>query len=249
VLNSLELIKPVVYDKSEPSKDRRWAAQATLWVSLETSLRLLHPMMPFVTEELWQRLPGRGTLGTTETETIMLASYPEFRVSYVDEEAERLMAETMKIVRACRSLRASYHIPNKTLTSFFIRTSTDGAADAANQLDDIKTLGKASSIEINAAEVPDTVGAFIVDDRLTVFMDVKGLIDFKAEIGRLDKNLKTTLPQIETLEKKMAADGYENVPEAVRRSNQERLESLTNKRRDLEDAIAKFENLAMLEST
>jgi valyl-tRNA synthetase len=44
------------------NKDAKWAAQATLWVTLESGLRLLHPMMPFVTEELWQRLPGRGTL-------------------------------------------------------------------------------------------------------------------------------------------------------------------------------------------
>jgi valyl-tRNA synthetase len=244
------LIKPVVYDKSDENKDSRWAAQATLWVSLETSLRLLHPMMPFVTEELWQRLPGRGTLGPTETDTIMLAPYPQFDASHVDEEAERLMAETMKIVRACRSLRASYHIPVKTLTRFFVRMSTaEAAADAASQVDDIKTLGKASEVLINAVDVPETVGTFIVDDQLTVLMDVKGLIDFKVEIARLDKNLKTTAPQIETLEKKMTAEGYDNVPEDVRKSNQERLDSLRKKRDDLQEAISNFEKLALLEST
>jgi valyl-tRNA synthetase len=247
--SSLELIKPVVYDKSEENRDRRWAAQATLWVALEMSLRLLHPMMPFVTEELWQRLPGRGTLGLNETETIMLAKYPECDSSFVDDEAERLMSETLKVVRACRSLRASYHIPNKTLTSFFLKASTEAAYDATKQLDDIKTLGKASNVGINAPDVPKTVGTFIADEKVTVYMDVKGLIDFKVEIGRLDKNLKATVPQIEQLAKKMAAEGYEKVPEDVRKANEEKLESLQKKRMDLEEAIADFENLALLESS
>jgi len=73
----IELMKPIVYDLTPENADARWAAQATLWITIESGLRLLHPMMPFVTEELWQRLPGRGTLGADETETIMIAPYPE----------------------------------------------------------------------------------------------------------------------------------------------------------------------------
>ena len=75
----LELIKPVVYDKSEENKDHRWAAQASLWVAIEAGLRILHPMMPFVTEELWQRLPGRATLGDSEPESIIMV--PVLRVA------------------------------------------------------------------------------------------------------------------------------------------------------------------------
>lgn len=247
----LELVKPVVYDKSDDNKDSRWAAQATLWLSLETGLRLLHPMMPFVTEELWQRLPGRGTLGDSEPESIMLAPYPECIATFVDEEAERVMAETLKIVKACRSLRASYHIPNKTLTHFYVKIAEDGAATARAQIDDIKTLGNASSVEINPADdkIPASVGTTIVDDQLTVFMDVKGLVDFKVEINRLQKNLKSTLPQIKQLEHKMAADGYEEkVPEDLKKSNVEKLEALQKKKSDLEEAIANFEKLDLLEN-
>jgi len=248
----LELIKPVVYDKSEANKDSRWAAQATLWVSMETGLRLLHPMMPFVTEELWQRLPGRGTLGDAETESIMVAKYPEVTDTFIDEEAERLMAETMKIVKACRSLRSSYHIPHKVLTHFYIKISIDGEADTLSQLDDIKTLGKASSVEVNPPDdnVPASVGTVIVDDQLTVLMDVKGLIDFKVEIARLEKNLTSTVPQIHQLEHKMSADGYEDkVPEELKTSNTERLESLLKKKTDLEEAIANFKKLELLEKS
>jgi len=246
----LELIKPVVSNKSDDNKDSRWAAQATLWVCMEAGLRLLHPMMPFVSEELWQRLPGRGTLGADEPESIMLAPYPECSGSFVDEDAERMMAETMKIVKSCRSIRASYHIPNKTLTRFFIKIAGDGAQIAEAQIDDIKTLGKAESADINPPDdkVPATVGTIIVDDQLTVLMDVHGLVDFKVEISRLQKNLKSTLPLIHSLEQKISAEGYEEkVPEDLRKSNQEKLESLQKTKLDLEEAIANMEKLELLD--
>lgn len=247
--SSLELIKPIMHDECRENPDRKWAAQGALWSALETSLRLLHPMMPFVTEELWQRLPGRGSLGPSETETIMLARYPDYDPSLVDEEAERLMAGTIKVVKACRSLRASYNIPNKTLASFFVVVSAVGASDVECQLDDVKTLGKASSVCVNATSVPKTAAAYIVDDELSIFMDVKGLIDYGVEIARLETTLASTTAQIEALEKKMAAGRYELVPEAIRSSNTRRLESLRTKRSDVVAAIERFQELEQIEST
>lgn len=66
--------QPVIRDTSEAGKEARWVAQACLYVCLDMGLRMLHPIMPFVTEELWQRLPGRGTMG--EAASIMLSPYP-----------------------------------------------------------------------------------------------------------------------------------------------------------------------------
>merc|ERR1712183_1102767 len=128
--------------------DARWAAQATLWVALETQLRGLHPMMPFVTEELWQRLPGRGTLGDNEPDTIMHTSYPQCIVSYVNLESEALMETTLKIVKSCRSLRSSYQIKNKDLTKFRLKISQK-KDHVYSLIKDIMTLGKASKLEIN----------------------------------------------------------------------------------------------------
>jgi valyl-tRNA synthetase len=246
----LELIKPVVYDKSDENKAKREVAQATLWVSLDIGLRLLHPMMPFVTEELWQRLPGRGTLGPTETPSIMIAPYPECIDSYKNEEAEESMANTMKAIKACRALRASYNIANKVQTHFYLKASGPTEAAATAQIDDIKTLGKASAVEINVADtdMPTTAGTVIVDDQLTVLMDVKGLVDYQVEIKRLKKNLNSTIPSMQTLEKRMAIDGYEdNAPDDLKQSNQEKLEALTIKKSELEGAIENFERLALLD--
>jgi valyl-tRNA synthetase len=247
----LELIKPVVYDKSEENRDNRWAAQASLWVAIEAGLRILHPMMPFVTEELWQRLPGRGTLGESEPESIMLARFPQCNETYKDQGCEDSMETTMKIIRACRSLRQQYNIANKVLTHFFVKIASGQPEDAAkSQTDDIKTLGKALSVDINLDEgaVPKSVGIVVVDESTTVLMDIKGLVDYAAEIKKLEKHLSKTSAPLKQLETKMAAPGYEdNVSEEVKSSNNERLEGMKKKLADIEEALANMRNLAELE--
>lgn len=247
----LELIKPVVYDMSDENKDNRWAAQAALWVAIEAGLRILHPMMPFVTEELWQRLPGRGTLGDSEPESIMLAKFPESNEAYKNLECEESMETTMNIIRACRSLRQQYNIANKTLTHYFVKVASGQPEDAAkSQTDDIKTLGKAATVDINLDEeaIPKSVGIVVVDETTTVFMDIKGLVDYAAEMKKLEKQLSKTANPMKQLEIKMTAAGYEeNVSAEVKATNTERLDALKKKMTDIEGAIANFKNLAALE--
>jgi valyl-tRNA synthetase len=246
----LELIKPVVYDKTDENADRRWAAQATLWISLETGLRLLHPMMPYVTEELWQRLPGRGNLGPEEPQSIMLAKYPLCNDELRDLETEESMNTVLKVVKACRSLRASYNITNKQQTHFYLTISGDGEAAATAQTDDIITLGKGSALDINLIDdaVPEGVGIVVIDDQATLRMDLTGLVDYAAEVKKLNKTLKSTLTPLQNLEKKINAVGYEeNVKEELKLANIEKLEGLKKKVSDIEEAIANFERLALLE--
>jgi valyl-tRNA synthetase len=249
----LELIKPVIKDEAEENKDNRWAAQAALWLAIEAGLRILHPMMPFVTEELWQRLPGRGSLGDSEPESIMLAEFPTCNEAYKNVQCEESMEATMKIIRACRSLRQQYNIANKTLTHFFVKIETGLPEDAAkSQTDDIKTLGKAETVEINLDEdaIPKSVGIVVVDESTTVLMDIKGLVDYAAEIKKLDKQLSKTAGPMKQLETKMAAPGYDNnVSDDVKATNTERLEGLKKKMADIEEALANMKNLAELEKT
>lgn len=247
----LELIKPVVYDKSDENKDNRWAAQAALWVAIEAGLRILHPMMPFVTEELWQRLPGRGTLGDSEPESIMLAKFPECDEAYKNLECEASMETTLKIIRACRSLRQQYNIPNKVLTHYFVKIASGQPEDAAkSQTDDIKTLGKGGTVDINLDEgaIPKSVGIVVIDESTTVLMDIKGLVDFAAEIKKLEKQLSKTTGPMKQLETKMSAPGYEeNVSDEVKATNMERLEGLKKKAADIEVAILNFKNLVEID--
>lgn len=243
----LELIKPIVKDSFEGNKAVRWTAQATLWILLESGLRLLHPMMPFVTEELWQRLPGRGNLGETESQSIMISSYPEAVTAYKNDDAEASMNATMIVIRACRSLRASYNIPAKVLTHFFVKISGINESFVLDQIEDIKTLAKGCAVDVNKTET-DVVGTVIVDDTLTVLMDVKGLIDYKVEISRLQKNLQSTIPLIEQLTNKVMARGYEaNVPVDLKSANRDKLDALLKKKVDLEEAICNLKELESLD--
>jgi len=247
----LELIKPIVQSKDKEKKDARWAAQATLWVALETQLRGLHSMMPFITEELWQRLPGRGTLGESEKPSIMLTEFPVINDSYKNDECEKSMSLTLEIVKACRSLRSSYNIQPKDLTHFFIKMTDEGQAAAAlEQVDDIMTLGSGSKVDINPpdGDVPGSVGTMVVNDSMTVLVDLKGKVDFKTEIGRLNKNLGKAKGPMQQLEKKMVTAGYQqNVPEELKKSNDEKLVGLKKKCADIEEAITNFERMLSLD--
>jgi len=249
----LELIKPVIKDTSEENKDSRWAAQATLWITLESGLRILHPMMPFVTEELWQRLPGRGTLGESETESIMLAKFPECNEAYRKPEFEQSMETTMNIVKACRSLRQQYNIANKVLTHFFVKVASGQPEDATkSQIDDIITLGKASVVDVNIDEdsIPKSVGIIVVDESTTVLMDIKGLVNYAAEIKKLEKQLAKNAGPMNQLEKKMSAAGYEaNVADDIKTKNLENLNGYKKKAADIEEAIANFKHLEELEKS
>jgi valyl-tRNA synthetase len=168
-------------------------------------------------------------------------------------EAEESMEVAMKIIRACRSLRQQYNIPNKVLTHFFVKIASGSSeAAAVSQTDDVKTLGKASAVEINPSEdsIPKSVGIVVVDESTTVLMDIKGLVDYAAEIKKLEKQLSKTTGPLEQLEIKIAAPGYEdNVSDDVKTTNNERLEALRKKSSDIQEAIANFKNLAELESS
>jgi valyl-tRNA synthetase len=242
----LELVEPVVYDTNEENSEARWAAQATLYVSIDSGLRLLHPMMPFVTEELWQRLPGRGKLASHESETIMLASYPDCQEKYKNPDAEASMAVTMNIVKACRSLRSSYNIHNKVLATFYIKVARSVEKCARSQVSDIMTLAKANCIyiNINESDIPQAVGIVIVDDLTTVWMDLADIVDYASEIKKLEKNLSKSLPFVRTLETKMSSAGYEEkVSEDIKKDNAEKLASHKKKVAEIEVAIDNFKRL------
>ena len=112
------------------------------------------------------------------------------------------------------------------------------------------TLGRASVVDINVndADIPQSVGIVVIDDQTTLLMDLTGLVDYEAEVNKLNKTLKSTVPAMENLEKKMNMPGYEeNVKEDLKEANIVKLEGLKKKVADIEEAIANFERLALLE--
>ena len=118
----LELIKPVVAASASDEAAKN-AAQITLFTCLEHFLRLAHPLMPFVTEELWQRLPLLSSF--TSVESIMISSYPEPTLSWNDDRVELEVTLLKELIHAARSLRTEYRVANNVKATFFFRAETE----------------------------------------------------------------------------------------------------------------------------
>jgi valyl-tRNA synthetase len=220
----IELMKPVMNGTDEVAKK---ATRDTLWTCLDAGLRLLHPFMPFVTEELWQRLPRRAA---ETAPSIMVADYPAFTDDRTDNAVEESMAVAQEIVKATRSLRAAYNLPPKTKAELFIVTRGDAATDAAKQFSaGIAALATCAKVDILCPDdaVPAGCGVTVINESVSVYLMLKGVVDPAAEIAKLEKKSAQTAKQIADLQKKMEMPGYETkVPENVRADNTEKLAKL-----------------------
>ena len=220
----IELMKPVMNGTDEVAKS---ATRDTLWTCLDAGLRLLHPFMPFVTEELWQRLPRRAA---ETAPSIMVADYPAFTDDRTDAAVEESMAVAQEIVKATRSLRAAYNLPPKTKAELFIVTRGDAATDAAKEFSaGIAALATCAKVDILGPDdaVPAGCGVTVINESVSVYLMLKGVVDPAAEIAKLEKKSAQTAKQIADLQKKMEMPGYETkVPENVRADNTEKLAKL-----------------------
>ena len=187
----LELVKPVFADMSPENAHRRRTTQATLYTVLEQYLRLLHPLMPFVTEELWQRMPSRAEY--MPQETIMLAPYPKVIEEWTDEAAEQHMSLVKEAIHSARSLRVQYKIANHVKANFYFRTESEDVKNAVlEQAVDFCTLAKGNFLQFfpTDQEVPKGYCIQVVSDQLSLLVDLTGLIDIDTEIARLTKEIE-----------------------------------------------------------
>ena len=173
----IEISKIALY--SDDQVARRRTLQTLVHV-LETSLRLLHPFMPFVTEEIWQHLPHEG-------ETIMLANWPDAADGLQDLEAEAAMETLVELVRGIRNVRAEYNVPNGRAIQALLRPGALGSS-----LDELRVLFarlcRVEDLSLLAADAPDPARcATVVVNDSTVYLPLAELIDVAAERQRLGK--------------------------------------------------------------
>ncbi|KAJ8598262.1 hypothetical protein CTAYLR_005497 [Chrysophaeum taylorii] len=249
----VELVKPVVYEDDKnvtaaaAARDAAITAKKTLWACLDVGLRALHPFCPFVTEELWQRLPRPQPLDTS----IMVAPYPE-PLGRRDPGVEADTRLVLACVDAARSLRAQYNVARKP-AAFYVRfTTPDKNAAFARQLDDFETLAKASTTTLLSPRdpTPTDCALKIVDETTAVLIDLKGLVDPKAEIDKLAKQIDDLTPLISKLEAKQADPAYlANAPEKQRRLDADKLRQYTERRDVAQQAIAMWEQTAASSSS
>jgi valyl-tRNA synthetase len=171
----IEISKHPLYQGDEQAKAN---TRRVLLHVLDTCLRLLHPYMPFVTEELWQHIPLDG-------EALILARWPQVDSTYIDEQAEREMEILMELVRGIRDVRKTYTVePSKRIAAVITPGSHRAALEQYGYL--FARLCNVSDIELLAEgdPAPDEA-ASIVESDVTVFLPLGALVDIGAECERL----------------------------------------------------------------
>jgi valyl-tRNA synthetase len=217
----IELSKPVIYSDSSSAEQKR-AARRTLIRVLETILRLLHPIMPFITEELWQKV---APLAGKEGDTIMLQPYPVMHESKIDEEAVAELNWVKSFIIGIRSIRSEMDIkPGKLLPVLLQNGSKADQLRLQSNNSTLMSLARLESITELAAydSAPESATSLVGDMRLLI--PLSGLIDKQAELDRLQKNMDKLQAESERLKGKLNnANFVDRAPEAVVDKEREKL--------------------------
>ncbi|XP_076244196.1 valyl-tRNA synthetase [Calliopsis andreniformis] len=227
----LEYLKPVFQGSDNGMKS---AARRTLFRTLDIGLRLLSPFMPFLTEELYQRLPRKNQIYPS----ICVSPYPEYSESpWRNQEIEKDVDFANKLIKSIRSTRATYNLPNKVKTeAFLVCSDNDLKEKLTNYRLLIETLAY-STIDTN--EPPAGCAIITVTDKVQVHLLLKGLIDPKKELEKLGKKEEQLIEMIQNTKKAMEVPDYNTkVPLDVQTSNKEKLINNEGELQRISDAIA-----------
>ncbi len=213
-------MKARLYDESNPQA--RDAARAVLRHVLDVSLRLLHPVMPFISEELWLKLPDR------ETDSLIVASWPEPTPELRDPEAETQMAILQEMLGAVRNIRSEYNVEHGRKIEVQVR-SADAALRAAlaAEGESARRLGGIADLRLDGGESRGAGASAVLTSGAVVYVPLEGLIDLGRERARLDKQLGELRGLVERSERRLAsADFVRKAPAEVVESARQKLEGL-----------------------
>lgn len=228
----------------EGTPEEKKSAQDTLFIALEGALRLIHPFMPFITEELWQRLPRRAG----DAASISIAPFPEFSEKANNPEAESAYNLVLEVVKGSRSILSQYNIL-KNATILVQASSSETKKTISEQEAFILSLVKAANkLEVLGADdkVPSGSVVFVVSPEVSVFAIVKGHVDFDAEIEKAKVKIAKAEKSKAQLEKQVNVKDYETkVRPDVREANQKRLENFGAEISGLQAVVDTFEKLKL----
>ncbi len=229
----LEFAKPALLEGADPVAAAEVRSTAAHVLGL--ILRLLHPAMPFVTEELWDRF-GYGA-----PNSLIGTAWPE-RVAVTDAAAARAELDwVVRLITLVRSVRTEMNVPPSALAPILLKDATaEDMARAARWMDPIRRMGRASEVSALEGAMPKG-SAQAVLDQATVVLPLEGLIDFAAEQTRLRKERDKALSEIKKVEQKLGnADFVKRAPEDVVEENRERLAGYQSEVVRLEAALERL---------
>ncbi|RTZ73760.1 MAG: valine--tRNA ligase [Gammaproteobacteria bacterium] len=237
----LELTKPVL-NSEQSSEEQKHAARHTLVTVLETLLRLIHPIMPFITEEIWQQV--KETAGV-EGETIMLQPWPEPDESLFDADAEREMRWVMDFILGIRRIKGEMNIsPGKPVPVLLANVSTEDERFLAANRHYLDFLARTESVEIlKPGETPPEAATALVGE-MEVLIPMADLIDKEAELARLEKEIAKLRAEVEQAEKKLSNPGFtDKAPEAVVEKERRKLDNARSAMEKLNDQAERIRTL------
>jgi valyl-tRNA synthetase len=235
----IELSKPVLYSDAYPAGAKS-AARHTLLTVLESILRLLHPVMPYITEELWQRV---APLAGVEGETVMRRRYPQSDPALVDDDALVEIEWLKKFVMGVRQIRSEMDIkPGKPLPVICQNGSADDRRCIERNLELLRALARLESITWLEDDQPAPESATSLVGEMKLLIPLAGLIDKQAELQRLQKNIQKHEQDVERISAKLANENFvSRAPAKVVDREKEKLadaQSALNSLRDQAERIA-----------
>ena len=208
---------------------------------METSLRLLHPFMPFLTEELWQNLKKRLPSGWQDRESIMIAPYPEASETATDPEAERVMASIIEIIRSIRNARAEYKVESSRWITAQIYAGRLFQAISPRS-ETIQSLARAKPVTFYSNRQERTAkesALTLVLQETEVVIPMESMLDLAAERERLQKEIEQSQSTIAQLEARLKDRNFlTKAPEAVIDKEQDKLALRKSKLERLREQLA-----------
>lgn len=199
---------------------------------MSNTLKLLHPFMPFITEEIWQTLPHEG-------ESIMISEWPVYKDEYDFSVEEQEMDRIMEAVRAIRNRRAEMNVPPSKKAKYYIATAHKDTFEKAGIF--MQRLASCSEAEIgDSFEIDDAVCIVTTDAK--IYIPLGELVDFEKEIARLNKEKEKVLKDLEFIDKKLNNENFvAKAPKAVVDGQREAAQKLRDKIAMIDESIEKIQ--------
>ncbi len=224
----LEICKPALFGEAP-----RPLVGEVLLTTLDQSLRLLHPVMPYLTEELWQRLPGREKI---HEETICLAPYPGRKEEWEDPEVEERMNALTEVITRLRALRQELNVPPKDRVRLYLSSESPGMEDFLRRQEPLLTfLGRLQALEISGP--PQGSSRDLIAGIEMAVVAPEQTLD-EAQLDRLKKEAQKLAGEIAGAEARLSNEGFlSKAPPKVIEGNRQRLAELRERHRRLLDRL------------
>jgi valyl-tRNA synthetase len=214
-------------------------ARTRILTVLEQSLRLLHPFMPFLTEELWQKLPGvsselHNPAYRSTRQTIMLTDFPIGDDSLIDEQAESEMNSVIELISKVRNIRAEMNIKSSDRVSIHVATDVQEMLDTFTENEaQIKKLARGDRIVLgNSLDVPKASAKAVLTGGGEIAIPLEGLIDFDKERERLSGQIEKLDIELQRLNGQLSNANF------VEKAPQEKVQELRERQAEIEQQIA-----------